>query len=324
MLIFLPTLLAAQIIAVFEIVPSEDRIPMTVSEFQHLTDELRTQAREVLPKNYTILTREGIFQLLPPNEEEAECLLESCIVSIGRAIGADYVASGQVRMFGDMLTLTVELFESMSSNMLGSFVTESENTKGLLKAIRERAPALFKKMVPAEPPSPELQRLAKDDSPKISDNAPKISNAAPQTLRFGFTARSGILFSKYSVGAVAVKNLGFVDFVPELMFSSEAFDISEKRISLLKAEIPLRARIIFMRYFGVSAGTVLSLPAVKISSKVPSDAEKFGVAGIAGLTFAFTNNIFIDVLFERYFIDNFKSAKNANAGNVLCGIGYLF
>jgi hypothetical protein len=45
--------------------------------------------------------------------------------------------------FAGMLTLTVELYESMSGNMLGSFVTESEDVKGLLLTIREKAPGLF-------------------------------------------------------------------------------------------------------------------------------------------------------------------------------------
>jgi len=137
---------AANIVAVLEITPSGNDINLTISEFRHLTDELRTRARETLPSGYSILTRDNIFQLLPSDEKEAECLAESCAVEIGRAIGAEYVTQGSVGKFGGMLTLTVELYESMSGNMLGSFVTESNDALGLLGTIREKASAMFAKI----------------------------------------------------------------------------------------------------------------------------------------------------------------------------------
>jgi hypothetical protein len=142
----------AKIVAVLEITPKTDDIEMSVSEFRHLTDELRTRAREALPKDFTILTRDNILQLLPPDEAERECLAEGCAVDVGRAIGAEYVTQGFVGKFGKKQTLTVELYESMSGNLLGSFVTESEEIEGLLTAIRKRAPGLFAK-VPQTPSS---------------------------------------------------------------------------------------------------------------------------------------------------------------------------
>jgi len=134
---------AVSTVAVLEIVPSGE-MDLKLSEYRHLTDELRTRAREALPQgSYTILTRDNIMSLLPPDSEEAECLAESCAVEIGRAIGAEYVTQGFVGEFGGMMTLTVELYESMSGNLLGSFVTESKDVMGLLNTIREKAPGLF-------------------------------------------------------------------------------------------------------------------------------------------------------------------------------------
>ncbi|MDR3000709.1 MAG: hypothetical protein LBU89_05540, partial [Fibromonadaceae bacterium] len=133
----------AQILAVLEIVSSSEEINLTISEFRHLTDELRNQARETMPKSYSILTRDNILQLLPPNESEASCFDDNCVISIGRAIGAEYVTQGFVGKFGEKFTLTVELYESMSGNLLGSFVTESADITGLLSIVRERAPGLF-------------------------------------------------------------------------------------------------------------------------------------------------------------------------------------
>jgi len=137
---------AANIVAILEITPGSDSTNLSISEYRHLTDELRIRAREVLPPDYSILTRDNILQLLPSDEKEAECLAESCAVDIGRAIGAEYVTQGSVGIFGGMLTLSVELYESMSGNMLGGFVTESDNVHGLLGTIREKSSALFTKI----------------------------------------------------------------------------------------------------------------------------------------------------------------------------------
>jgi len=143
---FIATLAHAQVstIAVLEIVPSGD-MELKLSEYRHLTDELRARAREALPRSgYTVLTRDNILSLMPPDTEEAQCLAESCAVDIGRAIGAEYVTQGFVGEFSGMMTLTVELYEAISGNLLGSFVTESSTVMGLLKTIREKAPDLFK------------------------------------------------------------------------------------------------------------------------------------------------------------------------------------
>jgi hypothetical protein len=169
----------AQILAVLEVTPSSEDANLTITEFRHLTDELRTQAREALPKNHTVLTRDNIVQLIPPEEEE--CLSESCAVVIGRAIGSDYVTQGFVGRFEGMLTLTVELYESMSGNMLGSFVTESENARGLLTTIRERAPGLFSRIKPSlsESEFTELKNLQNEAA--LNVELPHTPIPIPQT-----------------------------------------------------------------------------------------------------------------------------------------------
>ncbi|MCL2206700.1 MAG: hypothetical protein FWB90_01220 [Fibromonadales bacterium] len=153
---------AANTVAVLEIVPSGE-MDLKLSEYRHLTDELRTRAREALPQgSYTILTRDNIMSLLPPDSEEAECLAESCAVEIGRAIGAEYVTQGFVGQFGGMMTLTVEFYESISGNLLGSFVTESKDVMGLLNTIREKAPDLFTRI----PKSDSGEKLVVESKPE--------------------------------------------------------------------------------------------------------------------------------------------------------------
>jgi len=158
---------AVSTVAVLEIVPSGD-MSLKLSEYRHLTDELRTIARNTLPsQNYAILTRDNILSLLPPDSEEEECLAESCAIDIGRAIGAEYVTQGFVGEFGGMLTLTVELYESISGHLLGSFVTESVDVMGLLKTIRAKAPDLFARIN-----SKPVTSLAKDVDAEL-DNKPR-------------------------------------------------------------------------------------------------------------------------------------------------------
>ncbi|MCL2207574.1 MAG: hypothetical protein FWB90_05700 [Fibromonadales bacterium] len=77
---------AQKVVAVLEIVPNNENIELQLSEYRHLTDELRTRAREALPRTgYSILTRDNIISLLPPDEEARECLAESCAVEIMQA-----------------------------------------------------------------------------------------------------------------------------------------------------------------------------------------------------------------------------------------------
>ncbi|MCL2100637.1 MAG: hypothetical protein FWH22_02850 [Fibromonadales bacterium] len=176
-ILFAITSVNAQIVAVLEIIPNSEEVTLSITEFRHLTDELRTQAREALPRNYSVLTRDNIIQLMPPEASKEECFDENCAIEIGRAIGAEYVTQGFVGKFEGMLTLTVELYESMSGNLLGSFVTESENARGLLSTIRARSPSLFARIIP----SGEL-KVESEEFKIQSENINSESNSQLSTL----------------------------------------------------------------------------------------------------------------------------------------------
>ncbi|MCL2260174.1 MAG: hypothetical protein FWC15_02335 [Fibromonadales bacterium] len=145
LIITVQTIYAAKTVAVLEIIPKAGiEIEMSTAEMRHLTDELRRQAIVALPRSeYSVLTRDNMIALLPPDEEEAECLAESCAVDIGRAIGAEYISAGQIGLFSGDFTLSIELYETLSGKLLGSIVMESPDIRGLLTAIRAQAPALF-------------------------------------------------------------------------------------------------------------------------------------------------------------------------------------
>jgi len=198
---------AVSTVAVLEIVPSGE-MDLKISEYRHLTDELRARAREALPGGYTILTRDNIISLLPPDSEEAACLAESCAVEIGRAIGAEYVTQGFVGEFDGMLTLTVELYESMSGNLLGSFVTESKSLTGLLNTIRAKAPGLFAK-VPKAAPGKKLDvddKLAKQPKkidPQVDGAGKKINTSFWVALALDVLG-AGLIYYGYTQDKAAV------------------------------------------------------------------------------------------------------------------------
>ena len=120
---------------------------LTIQELRRLTDELRAQALRVLPpeRNFTIMTRENINAMLPPGKSVEQCE-GSCLVETGRNINAEYIAQGRVSLFGKRLSLTVELYETLGSKLLGTFSSEGGNAEDLLLEIKKNSPGLFGKV----------------------------------------------------------------------------------------------------------------------------------------------------------------------------------
>jgi len=157
----------AATIAVLEITIANDEIDLTIDETRFLTDELRRQAIRVLPKDYSVLTRDKIIALIPKNAKNF-----NSVIDIGVAIKSDYVTRSFIGKLDDMLTLTVELYETSSGDLLGDFVKESKDLKGFLNAIREKSPDLFAKITQRE----KLNRG------KISTNIPTEPSSAKTSL----------------------------------------------------------------------------------------------------------------------------------------------
>jgi len=167
------TAFALNNVAVLELLHSESIVgSIRVEESRHLTDELRKQAVTILPKNeYTVMTRDNIIALMPPDEKEAKCLAESCAVDIGRAIGAEYVTQGSIGKFADQLTISVELYETMSGKLLSSIVFESKDIASLLSVIRAEAKPLFQSILDSRSPlapSPETTKVSETIKPEVS------------------------------------------------------------------------------------------------------------------------------------------------------------
>jgi len=153
------TVQAAKTLAVLELVLASEEMDISIAETRYLTDELRSQAMKTLPSsNYTVLTRDNILSLIPKDPKEAKLLSQSPVVEIGRAMNAEYVSQGSIGRIGELLTVSIELYETKNGKLLGNIVMESKDVIGLLAVIREKSPELFGKIM-SEPEFSEFKNL---------------------------------------------------------------------------------------------------------------------------------------------------------------------
>ena len=133
---------SAAFVAVLETMSASGVV--TREEKMYLTDVLRSEAVKALPaeQNFTIMTRENIIAMLPPGKTIEECEGE-CLVETGKNISADYVAQGRVGRFDGSLTITVELYETSTSKLIGSFSSKGDNIGLLESEIHQKSKDLF-------------------------------------------------------------------------------------------------------------------------------------------------------------------------------------
>jgi hypothetical protein len=118
---------------------------VSLSDRQYLTNVLREQAVKELPasNNFTIMTRENITAMLPPDKSIEDCE-GSCIVETGKNIAADYICQARVSSFNGNLTLSAELYETAGNKLIASFNGLGTNLNGLLNLIIQKSPAFFR------------------------------------------------------------------------------------------------------------------------------------------------------------------------------------
>jgi len=146
----------ATYVAVLETISSNEQVGL--SEKIYLTDKLREIASRTLPAymGYTIMTRENINAMLPPGKTIEDCE-GSCLAETGKNIAADYVAQGRIGAFGQQVTLTVELYETASNKLVGSFTARRPDAEGLIEEIEQKAAEIFERIkvqFPVEPTPP--------------------------------------------------------------------------------------------------------------------------------------------------------------------------
>jgi hypothetical protein len=193
------SLCAKQVVAVLEIIPTADA-SVSISEAQHITNELRRQATLTLSDSYTVLTRDNLLSLIPQDEAEADKLIESGVIGIGKAIGAGYVTQGYIKVFGNFLSLSVELYETESGRLVGNVVIEAPSAMELLKLVRENSPALFAKIDKSS--SPKIMDPSQEPVPAASSESP-LAQGVSQGQSF-WTTRNALRVAAFALSAVSL------------------------------------------------------------------------------------------------------------------------
>ena len=120
---------------------------LSVAETAYLTDRVRGDASQALPSSaFLVMTRESIQELLPPGVKLVDCLSSACEVDVGRRIGADYIVTGEILMFGDELRMNLKAHRCVSGAFLGSETAGGAKLADLENGVAAASGRLFAKV----------------------------------------------------------------------------------------------------------------------------------------------------------------------------------
>lgn len=124
---------------------------LKLHEAQFITNVLREEAVRALYSklNVTIMTRENIIEMLPPDKSLEECE-GACIVETGKNISADYVSQARIGTFGKNLTISVELYRTSNNKLIASFNSKARDIDALEEDIRAKAAGMFYEVIREE------------------------------------------------------------------------------------------------------------------------------------------------------------------------------
>jgi len=122
--------------------------PVEFTDLRYLTVTLREIAGNVLQNNYGIMSEQSIIDKLGKDNASKACReAEGCLAQLGRKINADYIGQARLGRFdGNLLTISVELYNSASGIQVGTIRGDAKNVSGLLNVLNEKAPGMFRKM----------------------------------------------------------------------------------------------------------------------------------------------------------------------------------
>jgi hypothetical protein len=113
-------------------------------EVDYISDLVRTEARKMLPQDqYVLLTKENIYDMLPPDKRNLAQCEGQCEVETGRMIGVQYLVTGEIVRFGGELRVTVRLYDVTTGNLLESRKAAGKNVLDLEAPLERVASVLF-------------------------------------------------------------------------------------------------------------------------------------------------------------------------------------
>ncbi|MFC1889881.1 tol-pal system protein YbgF [Thermodesulfobacteriota bacterium] len=123
-------------VAVLELI---NKAEMSDDEAYYLTDLVRNAASRVLRQWFLVITRESLFELLPPGRDPADCTSAECEVELGRLIGVDYIVTGEILHFFGELRANLKAHHSETGEFLGARTAKADTPKDLENSINDTA-----------------------------------------------------------------------------------------------------------------------------------------------------------------------------------------
>jgi len=146
---------------------------LTPEEITLVTKSLRNAAVNNLPQNeYKIMTSETV--IAQGNAILEKCESEECVITLGSAIGADFIVRGTVSKIQTMFALTVEMHETEDGNLVASSdLVRAENIVELIDKGAKACADMYRKFVNDKGSAPPTQ-------PSVS--APTYQTPAPTLI----------------------------------------------------------------------------------------------------------------------------------------------
>lgn len=128
---------------------------LTETEIVYLTDQIRGGALKLDQRRYLVMTRENILEMLPPGVDLASCEGQ-CEVETGRNIGADYVATGEIIRFGQALKVSMRLYDTRTSALIGQASASAKEVDTLEQPVIRATGRLLRPLERAADPRVEV------------------------------------------------------------------------------------------------------------------------------------------------------------------------
>jgi hypothetical protein len=133
-----------KLIAVLDLVNKTQKFK--VDEIYYLTDLIRKTAILIEKEDISVITKENILALLPPEKTLEECINE-CAIKTGQLLGADWIVTGQVIEFGESYRISTSLY-TKAGILEDQQTVSGTKIEDLEKALKEASIKLFSKIDP--------------------------------------------------------------------------------------------------------------------------------------------------------------------------------
>ena len=118
----------------------------------YVADVLRAEAQSALESGGSVMTRENILAMLPPDTSWASCTEADCEVEFGRRIAADVVVSAELRVLAGQVRLNVVTHDAASGQILDGRRWAGANSDALIIALEREADTWARTALDRDPP----------------------------------------------------------------------------------------------------------------------------------------------------------------------------